>query len=449
MKKLLAALLAAILLIACVPALVEEAPYEYTAIEELGLSLDFGTLQDKCANYVTLESDGTYRHDPYLALTRIIYYLISADEYDDIAIEYNQSGVERKKEINDYLRPLHGCIGFIAVSDTPTLEETGFDFDENMEVEEVAAWDGWHCYLITAPTDYLLPLFFDSGASGIEQPEAARKRMEADIELIHSELPGLLRAGEHDTPVDPNGALIGQKLQFETTDLDGNAVSSAALFAGNEITMVNFWGTWCGNCLEEMPELSELHTRLQEKGCGIVGLEFEGKGASVESFREKALEILSASGTNYPCALKPAGDPILDSIQIYPTTFFVDSQGTILTWPIMVPLVEAYEPTIDRLLAGESAGAMPEKASAAGAFRVCVRDAGGNPVEGAYIQLCDDSTCALQTTDASGIATFSVEAEKVYEVHVLRIPEGFMQDEQIYHTSADFSDVNIVLEWAK
>ena len=38
----------------------------------------------------------------------------------------------------------------------------------------------------------------------------------------------------------------GSVISFQTTDLDGNAVDSAELFAKNKITMINIWGTYCG-----------------------------------------------------------------------------------------------------------------------------------------------------------------------------------------------------------
>lgn len=37
------------------------------------------------------------------------------------------------------------------------------------------------------------------------------------------------------------------------------------LFAANEITVVNCWGLWCGNCMNEMAELKEFHDKIQEK----------------------------------------------------------------------------------------------------------------------------------------------------------------------------------------
>ena len=85
--------------------------------------------------------------------------------------------------------------------------------------------------------------------------------------------------------------------------------------------------------------------------------------------------------------------------------------------------------------------AAPENASA---YRVIVKDADG-PVEGAMIQLCDDTTCNLQPTDAGGVATFEVTEEKEYDVHVLVAPEGYEEDTTVYHTTPTFGDLNIEL----
>ena len=83
-----------------------------------------------------------------------------------------------------------------------------------------------------------------------------------------------------------------------------------------------------------------------------------------------------------------------------------------------------------------------------GDYRVIVSDPEGNPVEGAVIQFCDDVTCAFQTTGADGVASFAVEQQKVYEVHVLMAPEGYAPDDGVYKTLDTYSDVNIFLEKA-
>ncbi|MFR3500045.1 MAG: TlpA disulfide reductase family protein, partial [Paraclostridium bifermentans] len=48
---------------------------------------------------------------------------------------------------------------------------------------------------------------------------------------------------------------------FKTTDLNGNKVTSD-LFSKNKLTMVNIWATWCGPCIDEMPEISKLYNEL-------------------------------------------------------------------------------------------------------------------------------------------------------------------------------------------
>ena len=257
-----------------------------------------------------------------------------------------------------------------------------------------------------------------------------------------------LRAAEISEPVDPAAKVIGQTLQFETTDLDGNAVKSVELFSGNRMTMINVWGTWCPNCLNEMKELGDIHRKLQEKGCGVLGLEYEGGPIGAE-VRERALSILSENGCAYPNAVMPEGNALLDSmITGYPTTIFVDSEGKILTFPIAGADVASYERTIEKLLSGDQTGEEREETTVsvndAQAYRVFVSD-GSKPVEGAFIQFCSDNACFLGKTDAEGMALFE-QPEAEYEIHVLKTPEGYAPDQTVYKTPDAYSDVHIVLE---
>jgi thiol-disulfide isomerase/thioredoxin len=40
----------------------------------------------------------------------------------------------------------------------------------------------------------------------------------------------------------------------------------------NKILVVNFWATWCAPCVEEMPELSELHMEVAPAGTHVLGI---------------------------------------------------------------------------------------------------------------------------------------------------------------------------------
>ena len=75
--------------------------------------------------------------------------------------------------------------------------------------------------------------------------------------------------------------------------------------------------------------------------------------------------------------------------------------------------------------------------------------AGKKPVEGAVIQLCDDVSCAFQKTDANGTATFADKEQKVYDIHVLAVPEGYAEDTSAYKTLDTYSDMDIFISKAE
>ena len=111
-----------------------------------------------------------------------------------------------------------------------------------------------------------------------------------------------------------------------------------------------------------------------------------------------------------------------------------------------------YEPTFEKLLAGDAVNDSPKTGSAeneSGEYRVIVYDTEGNPVKGVIVQLCDESTCSFQKTRADGTATFRVDAPKVYDVHVGKVPDGYVISDETYRTLDTFSDVNIFISKAE
>ncbi len=135
---------------------------------------------------------------------------------------------------------------------------------------------------------------------------------------------------------------------FATTDLDGNIVTSAEIYAGNKITMINFWATWCPPCVGELAELAGVHTQLQEAGCGVVGILMDSYDP--EAVRT-AKALMAQNGTNYPVlALSEDLYPLAQVINLIPTTVFVDSSGTLVGTPIIGALVDQYVPAVKALL---------------------------------------------------------------------------------------------------
>ena len=87
-----------------------------------------------------------------------------------------------------------------------------------------------------------------------------------------------------------------QGISFETTDLDGNAVTAEELFSQHKLTMINLWGTYCGPCIGEMPDLEILSQRLAEKDCAIVGVVVDVAGLEDTARLETAREIIADTG---------------------------------------------------------------------------------------------------------------------------------------------------------
>jgi len=143
--------------------------------------------------------------------------------------------------------------------------------------------------------------------------------------------------------------MIGKTLDFLSTDLDGNRVIGKNLYADNTISIVVLWGTWSPECMEKMPELAEIHERLQGKGCGIVGLDHETTLEGDEAM-EAAKTALEECGATFPNAVMPT--KLDERVTAYPTVFFVNRDGIVLTTPITGADIGSYEGTINALLEG-------------------------------------------------------------------------------------------------
>lgn len=133
---------------------------------------------------------------------------------------------------------------------------------------------------------------------------------------------------------------------FSLQDLEGNEVTEAIL-SDCEVTMLNVWGTFCGPCLSEMPELGELNREYQEAGESfqVVGLvmdafrqEEDGSIVADEEMVEKAKELAETTGADY-LHIVPTGDFLYSlaasgETQAVPVTIFLDREGNIIDRPI-------------------------------------------------------------------------------------------------------------------
>ncbi len=108
---------------------------------------------------------------------------------------------------------------------------------------------------------------------------------------------------------------------FTLTDINGVAFSSDSL--SGKILAINFWGTWCGPCVVEMPEFQKFHEQYRD---------------------DDAVVVLTVNNDQNPDDVPPWMDRhqydfavLLDDgyarsagVQVYPTTWFVDADGMLV-----------------------------------------------------------------------------------------------------------------------
>ena len=137
---------------------------------------------------------------------------------------------------------------------------------------------------------------------------------------------------------------------FKTVDLNGNEVTKD-VFQSKMLTVVNFWGTSCGPCIQEMPELEALAQKYADK-VQFLGIVTDIMDTEDAKHIEHANLIIEKSGVTYPNLIpNETFKGTLQGIYGTPTTIFVDPTGNIIGEPIVgqdVPAVEAFIQSVIR-----------------------------------------------------------------------------------------------------
>lgn len=121
----------------------------------------------------------------------------------------------------------------------------------------------------------------------------------------------------------PVGLAEGNRApEFTIDTLDGASLSLADL--NDNVTLLNFWGTWCGPCRREMPEFQKAYEEWGPRGFEIVAIAFNDTEAAMAEFRDEY-------GLRFTLALDSSGD-INDAyaIQTRPSSYLLGKGGIIL-----------------------------------------------------------------------------------------------------------------------
>jgi thiol-disulfide isomerase/thioredoxin len=121
---------------------------------------------------------------------------------------------------------------------------------------------------------------------------------------------------------------VGKQFKdFEMPGVDGTVHKLSEYIAANEVTLVDFWASWCGPCRAEMPAVKAAYEAYKGKGFGIVGI-------SLDNNKEAWVAAIANLGIEWPQLSDLQGwncaGAKLYGVNSIPATVLVARDGTIL-----------------------------------------------------------------------------------------------------------------------
>ncbi len=128
-----------------------------------------------------------------------------------------------------------------------------------------------------------------------------------------------------------SGAQVGDKAPALTIDewLKGEPVTT---FENGKVYIVEFWGTWCGPCIKNIPHLSKLQKEYSDDGLIVIGVathEFDGREALDKFMKERGseMEYRVAYDTDYSMEVEWDTGVLTESDFKLPLAFIIDREG--------------------------------------------------------------------------------------------------------------------------
>ena len=154
--------------------------------------------------------------------------------------------------------------------------------------------------------------------------EAEYKLILSKYSDVNSQLTDATRAGMDGLATERKLAVGGEPVAFNVKSIDGKTLSPAA-YKG-KVLLIDFWATWCGPCVAEMPNVKQVYSKYHGQGFEIVGI-------SLDQSRDRLDQFIKANQIVWPQYFDGKwwnnDVAVRYGIKSIPTTILVDKSGKI------------------------------------------------------------------------------------------------------------------------
>ena len=100
-----------------------------------------------------------------------------------------------------------------------------------------------------------------------------------------------------------------------------------------KVVVINFWATWCGYCVEEMPEFEKVYKEFGSNKkdviiLGVAGPKSKENPNNVDVEKDKIISFLKKKNITYPSLMDETGKSFDEyGVKYFPTTYVINKKG--------------------------------------------------------------------------------------------------------------------------